>query len=289
MTATNEYTITITVEEGERYTFGDIGVESTLTALIPKMLDAVIETRQGNVYSAKDVEDSLIAHYRTGCRQGLCLRPGDAARRPQFREPHDFGRLYRSIRVRAPMSSASRSAATTAPATTSFAANSTCEGDAFNQVLIQRAKRRLEALDFFTTVNISTAPGSEADQVILVVDVVEKSTGEFSVGAGYTTGRPQPPGRQCRGLGDGEEFPRPRPVHQDFGRRRQGFARLHTCLSPSPISSAAVSRPAFDLTQSTRTETNYATVDQGRHGPIRPADHRCAVGQFGLQSAPGNV
>jgi outer membrane protein insertion porin family len=55
-------------------------------------------------------------------------------------------------------------------------------------VLIQRAKKRLEALDFFESVNISTAPGSEPDQVVLVVDVVEKSTGELSIGAGYTTG-----------------------------------------------------------------------------------------------------
>src|SRR5690606_16162400 len=62
------------------------------------------------------------------------------------------------------------------------------EGDAFNQVLIQRAKRRLERLDFFETVNIATAPGSEPDRVILVVDVIEKSTGELSVGGGYTTG-----------------------------------------------------------------------------------------------------
>ena len=66
------------------------------------------------------------------------------------------------------------------------------EGDAFNQVLIQRAKRRLEKLNFFETVNISTAPGSEPDQVILVVDLVEKSTGELSIGAGYTTGGETP-------------------------------------------------------------------------------------------------
>nr|AAA96788.1 OMP1 precursor [Brucella abortus] len=66
------------------------------------------------------------------------------------------------------------------------------EGDAFNQVMVQRAKRRLEALDFFQTVNISTAPGSDPDQVILVVDVVEKSTGEFSIGGGYTTGGESP-------------------------------------------------------------------------------------------------
>src|SRR5690606_12321188 len=66
------------------------------------------------------------------------------------------------------------------------------EGDAFNQVLIQRAKKRLEKLDYFERVDISTAPGSEPDQVILVVDVVEKSTGEFSIGAGYSTGGDTP-------------------------------------------------------------------------------------------------
>src|SRR5262249_55163975 len=62
------------------------------------------------------------------------------------------------------------------------------EGDAFNQVLVQRAKRRLEGLGYFESVEISTAPGSEPDQVVLVIDVVEKSTGEFNIGAGYTTG-----------------------------------------------------------------------------------------------------
>ena len=31
-------------------------------------------------------------------------------------------------------------------------------------------------------------PGEQPDQIVLVVDVVEKSTGDFSIGAGYTTG-----------------------------------------------------------------------------------------------------
>ncbi|TIW75764.1 MAG: hypothetical protein E5V52_19620, partial [Mesorhizobium sp.] len=66
------------------------------------------------------------------------------------------------------------------------------EGDAFNQVLIQRAKKRLEGLDYFQSVDISTVPGSAPDQVVLVVTVVEKSTGEFSVGAGYSTGGDTP-------------------------------------------------------------------------------------------------
>src|SRR5690606_36239618 len=66
------------------------------------------------------------------------------------------------------------------------------EGDAFNQALVQRAKKRLENLDYFTSVNVATIPGDQPDQVILVVDVVEKATGEFSVGGGYATGGETP-------------------------------------------------------------------------------------------------
>ena len=60
------------------------------------------------------------------------------------------------------------------------------EGDAFNQVLVRRAKKRLEALNFFSSVDISTQPGSQPDRVVLIVDVKDQSTGEFGVGGGYS-------------------------------------------------------------------------------------------------------
>jgi outer membrane protein insertion porin family len=60
------------------------------------------------------------------------------------------------------------------------------EGDAFNQVLVRRAKKRLEDLKFFSSVNISTQPGSQPDRVVLIVDVKDEATGEFGVGGGYS-------------------------------------------------------------------------------------------------------
>ena len=57
----NEYTVTITVEEGERYTFGDISVDSTLANVSGESLMPLVETSTGDVYSAKDVEDTIIA------------------------------------------------------------------------------------------------------------------------------------------------------------------------------------------------------------------------------------
>jgi outer membrane protein insertion porin family len=60
------------------------------------------------------------------------------------------------------------------------------EGDAFNQVLVRRAKKRLEDLKFFSSVDISTQPGSQPDRVVLIVDVKDQATGEFGVGGGYS-------------------------------------------------------------------------------------------------------
>src|SRR4030081_2503414 len=61
------------------------------------------------------------------------------------------------------------------------------EGDAYNRALVDRAERRLKNLDFFKNVKIGTEPGSSSDRVILVVDLEEKSTGDFSVSGGYST------------------------------------------------------------------------------------------------------
>ncbi|MET4070247.1 outer membrane protein insertion porin family [Bradyrhizobium sp. S3.2.6] len=61
------------------------------------------------------------------------------------------------------------------------------EGDAYNRALVDRAERRLKNLDYFKSVKITTEPGSSSDRVILIVDMEEKSTGDFSVSGGYST------------------------------------------------------------------------------------------------------
>ena len=61
------------------------------------------------------------------------------------------------------------------------------EGDAYNPLLVDKAKRRLQVLGFFKAVDIKRRPGSAADRVVLDVDLVEQSTGELSFGAGYST------------------------------------------------------------------------------------------------------
>lgn len=190
--ATNEYTVTITVNEGDRYRFGDISVDSSIPEVDSKALESVVESRAGDVYSAKSVEDSIIALTEKVAGQGYAFAQVTPRGDRNF-ENHTISVVYtidqgtKAYVERIEIRGNTR--------TRDYVIRrefDVSEGDAFNQVLIQRAKKRLEALDFFEKVDISTAPGSEPDQVVLVVDVVEKSTGEFSIGAGYSTGGDTP-------------------------------------------------------------------------------------------------
>ncbi|MBX3582637.1 MAG: outer membrane protein assembly factor BamA [Rhizobiaceae bacterium] len=196
--ATNEYNVTFTIDEGQRYTFSDITVDSTLAEVPGESLMYLVETKPGDVYSAKDIEDSIIALTEHLAGMGYAFAQvtprGDRNfenRTISVSYAIDQGAKAYVERIEIRGNTRTRDYVIRREFDVS-------EGDAFNQVLIQRAKRRLEALGFFETVEVSTAPGSEADQVILVVDVVDKSTGEFSIGAGYSTGGDNP-GPQLEG------------------------------------------------------------------------------------------
>jgi outer membrane protein insertion porin family len=187
--ANNEYNIVITVDEGARYTYGAIDIESTVPGVDVSGLNSLVETRTGGTYSAKQIEDTIIALTERLAGQGYAF----AQVTP--RGDRDFTNNTISIVYmidQGPRAYVERIEIRGNDRTRDYVIRrefDVAEGDAFNQVLIQRARRRLEALDFFETVNISTAPGSQADQVVLLVEVVEKSTGEFSIGAGYTLGQ----------------------------------------------------------------------------------------------------
>ena len=52
---------------------------------------------------------------------------------------------------------------------------------------MQRSRQRLVNLGFFETVNVSTTPGSDKTKIIVNVDVVERPTGLFSIGGGFSS------------------------------------------------------------------------------------------------------
>ena len=61
------------------------------------------------------------------------------------------------------------------------------EGDAYNQLKIDRSIRNIRNLGFFSDVSVRNLVGSGEDQTITEVTVEEQSTGELSVGLGYSS------------------------------------------------------------------------------------------------------
>ena len=61
------------------------------------------------------------------------------------------------------------------------------EGDAFNQLKLDRSVRNVRNLGYFSKVDVQNIRGSDADQTITRVTVEEQSTGDFSIGVGYSS------------------------------------------------------------------------------------------------------
>lgn len=184
----NAFFITFTVDEGPRYAFGNIEIDSTLRELDPEALYAVLETRPGGTYDASAVDRSIEALTIEVASLGYAfvqVRPrGDRNASDNTIDLTYFvDEGVRAYVERINISGNTRTRDYVIRREFDFA-----EGDAFNRVLLNRAERRLRALDFFDAVRITTSQGSAPDRIVLDVAVVEKSTGDFSLGAGFSTG-----------------------------------------------------------------------------------------------------
>ena len=61
------------------------------------------------------------------------------------------------------------------------------EGELFTLQKLNRSRQRLVNLGYFETVNVTTGAGSDKTRIVVNVDVVEKPTGLFSLGGGFSS------------------------------------------------------------------------------------------------------
>ena len=179
--------ITFTVEEGEEYRFGSIDVRSSLTQLDPVALRRRVTTQSGKIYDATKIQKSVERLTLEVAGQGYAfarVRPV-VERDPISRTVSLVYGIEQGPRIyveRIDIVGNTRTLDEVIRREFRLA-----EGDAYNRILVDAAKRRLRALQFFKSVKINTQPGTAPDRVILVVEVVEQPTGELSFGAGYST------------------------------------------------------------------------------------------------------
>jgi len=181
------FLVTFKIEEGQQYRVASVNYTSSIATLNPNSLSSFSRVSVGSLYNAealeKSVEEMQIEASRRGYAFAIVRPRGDR----NF-ENHtvsitfavDEGPRTYNERINIRGNTRTRDYVIRREFDIS-------EGDAYNRALVDRAERRLKNLDFFKTVKITTEPGSSSDRVILVVDLEEKSTGDFSVSGGYST------------------------------------------------------------------------------------------------------
>ncbi len=181
------FEIDFVVEEGPRYTIADVAVNIGDTNLDPERLKAVIKTGVGDDYNAVKVDKTVENLALEASRQGFVF----AKVEPKVDRNVGQGSLNISYNIeegrRAYVEQIIIEGNTRTLDEVIRRELLIYEGDAFNRALIERARRRLMALDFFEKIDFQEEEGSAADKINLVVVVTEKSTGKISFSIGYSS------------------------------------------------------------------------------------------------------
>jgi outer membrane protein insertion porin family len=182
-----DFFITFTMEEGQQYKFGKINLESRIKDLGTARLQPLVQTKSGQLYNADQIEQTVQKLTDEVGKEGYAFAQIEPVptKHPENLtidvnyQINEGPRVYvERIDIHGNVRTLDR------VIRREFRL---AEGDAFNTALLRRSQQNLRNLGFFETVDVKTLQGSAPDKVIIDVNVVEKSTGELTFGAGYST------------------------------------------------------------------------------------------------------
>jgi outer membrane protein insertion porin family len=183
-----DFIITFVLEEGERYKFGDVKVESSIRDFSSAGLTKLLPMHKGDWYNGKQVEDTLtqlneaaglfgyafadvepdLKHDKEHRTMSVTFNVGETPRVYVERINVNGNKLTRDKVIRREFRVA--------------------EGDPFNSARVKRSRDRIQSLGYFQdNLEIEQTQGSSPDRVNLAVNVQEKATGQLQVSAGYSS------------------------------------------------------------------------------------------------------
>ncbi|ABD87995.1 outer membrane protein assembly factor BamA [Rhodopseudomonas palustris] len=181
------FLVTFKIEEGQQYRVGSVEFQSTIPTLDANSFRSYSRVSVGSLYNAEALEKSVEEMSIEASRRGYSF----ATVRPRGDRNYDNHTVSIVFAIdEGPRTYIERIDVRGNTRTRDYVIRrefDLSEGDAYNRALVDRAERRLKNLDFFKSVKVVTEPGSSSDRIILVVDLEEKSTGDFSVSGGYST------------------------------------------------------------------------------------------------------
>lgn len=178
--------LTYYIDEGDPYRIGEIGFEGDILTT-KEELQRKLHTMKGNLYSQKIMEEDLQKLTEFYGNQGYAfanINPQtslhDDTKTADINFVIDQGRKVFIERINITGNTITRDKVIRREL-------KVVENSLYNEGLVRLSKRKLEQLGYFETVEISTPRGSSDDKLVLNINVKEKPTGTFSVGAGFSS------------------------------------------------------------------------------------------------------
>jgi outer membrane protein insertion porin family len=183
-----DFIITYVVEEGPRYKFGPVSVDSAIRDFDDKKLAAALPIKEGQFYDAKAVEDAIDALSETAGLFGYAF----ADVRPEY--TRDKETLTMAINFHIAESNRTYIERIDIVGNTQTQDEvirremRVAEGDAFNTFQVKRSQDRINSLGFFQDkFEIERKDGSGPDRIVLVATVEERATGSLTLSAGFSS------------------------------------------------------------------------------------------------------
>ncbi len=183
-----DFIITYVVEEGERYKFGDVKVDSQLRDFDGELLAKQLPMKKGDWYNAKLVEDTIERLNETAGTFGYAF----ADVRPDYnRSKEDLSMGLNFVIAEAPRVYVERIDVNGNTLTQDKVIRREfriAEGDAFNSLQVKRSTNRIKSLGYFQEkFEVEQKPGSAPDRIVLEANVEEKPTGQLQLSAGFSS------------------------------------------------------------------------------------------------------
>jgi outer membrane protein insertion porin family len=178
--------VTIPVEEGDQFKVRNVDFAGQLLDQKP-MLQRLVKARAGRTFSRAEVQQDMFAIgdvYRDLGYAYVNVSPltdADAERREvDLAYEIEPGQRVRFERIEIVGNDKTRDKVIRRELRIH-------EGELYSGTGLQASKQRVNALGFFETVEITTKPGGADDKIVAIVEVKERATGTFQVGAGFSS------------------------------------------------------------------------------------------------------
>ncbi|MCC7319751.1 MAG: outer membrane protein assembly factor BamA [Rubellimicrobium sp.] len=185
--ARDAWLVTYNIQEGQRFTFGNVSVTSELPEADAETFRQVLHLRSGQVYSPVLIEQDIARIERLATRMGvnfLRVEPRITRNDRDLQLNVEYA-LVRGDRIFVERIDIEGNATTLDRVIRNqFTA---VEGDPFNPRSIRESAERIRALGYFAGADVNAREGSAPDQVVVDVNVTEQPTGSLSFGANFST------------------------------------------------------------------------------------------------------